>query len=208
MEHPIHAMYAPPYPNMHMLIPPHVQHHPHHPYNPYEIPNAYPHRPPRMLSTVGLPQMGMQSVSPGETITTMTSASTSSNPSPSDEPLYVNAKQYHRILKRREARAKWEQLHRNSRKEKGYIHESRHKHAMRRPRGPGGRFLSAAELAAMEKQSRMAEAADASDPAVVTSEKSDTVANKASIAPAMPPQRHGDYGRVMPAVYSVPVRQS
>ncbi|KAJ3128869.1 Transcriptional activator [Nowakowskiella sp. JEL0407] len=71
-----------------------------------------------------------------------------------DEPLYVNAKQYHRILKRREARAKWEAIHKNSRKEKGYIHESRHKHAMRRPRGPGGRFLSAAELAALDAQNK------------------------------------------------------
>ncbi|KAI8823490.1 CCAAT-binding transcription factor (CBF-B/NF-YA) subunit B-domain-containing protein, partial [Fimicolochytrium jonesii] len=66
-----------------------------------------------------------------------------------DEPLYVNAKQYHRILKRREARAKIEALNRG-RREKGYIHESRHRHAMRRPRGPGGRFLSASELAALK----------------------------------------------------------
>ncbi|KAG0023198.1 Transcriptional activator [Podila clonocystis] len=45
-----------------------------------------------------------------------------------EEPLYVNAKQY--------------------------LHESRHKHAMRRPRGPGGRFLTAAEIAALEEREK------------------------------------------------------
>lgn len=70
-----------------------------------------------------------------------------------DEPLYVNAKQYHRILKRREARARWEAYHKSLKTDKGYIHESRHKHACRRPRGPGGRFLSAAEMAALEEDS-------------------------------------------------------
>ncbi|KAG5652232.1 hypothetical protein H0H81_005726 [Sphagnurus paluster] len=70
-----------------------------------------------------------------------------------DEPLYVNAKQYFRILKRRVARARLEEVHRLSRQRKArppYLHESRHKHAMRRPRGPGGRFLTADEIAAQK----------------------------------------------------------
>lgn len=69
-----------------------------------------------------------------------------------ESPLYVNAKQFHRILKRRVARQKLEeQLRLSSKARKPYLHESRHNHAMRRPRGPGGRFLTADEVAAMEK---------------------------------------------------------
>lgn len=69
-----------------------------------------------------------------------------------ESPLYVNAKQFHRILKRRVARQRLEeQLRLTSKGRKPYLHESRHNHAMRRPRGPGGRFLTAEEVAAMER---------------------------------------------------------
>lgn len=91
-----------------------------------------------------------------------------------ESPLYVNAKQFHRILKRRVARQKLEeQLRLTSKGRKPYLHESRHNHAMRRPRGPGGRFLTADEVAAMEK----GEAAPGGD------ENNQTPAAKASAAP-------------------------
>lgn len=93
-----------------------------------------------------------------------------------EEPLYVNAKQYHRILKRRVARARLAEvqrlstqrkvyvIHSNSKKlvdltflffTQPYLHQSRHNHAVRRPRGPGGRFLTAEEIAARKHQGHL-----------------------------------------------------
>lgn len=93
-----------------------------------------------------------------------------------EEPLYVNAKQYHRILKRRSARQRLEELNRLSRSSKvssaapcsryltageigatltsrlqPYLHESRHRHACSRPRGKGGRFLTADEIETLKR---------------------------------------------------------
>jgi len=66
------------------------------------------------------------------------------------QPVPVNPLQYHRILKRRVARSKLKPYVRN--RDRTYVHESRHKHAVNRLRGPQGKFLSKEELERKQKK--------------------------------------------------------
>ncbi|KAG3294203.1 NFYA-like [Ictidomys tridecemlineatus] len=62
-----------------------------------------------------------------------------------EEPLYVNAKQYHHILKKRQAQEKLEAEGKIPKERRKYLHESQQPHAMAQMCGKGGRFFSPKE---------------------------------------------------------------
>lgn len=65
-------------------------------------------------------------------------------------PLYVNPKQFHRILKRRMARQVFEDYFRSRTQYERELNQERlHSERLRRPRGPNGRFLTLDEVAKM-----------------------------------------------------------
>lgn len=76
-----------------------------------------------------------------------------------DEPLFVNAKQYHRILKRREARAKLESQGKIPKERQKYMYESRHKHALNRVRGSKGVFVAGSDVKEMDSGLQAAKSA-------------------------------------------------
>lgn len=109
----------------------------------------------------------------GEASAGTDAASTTAGNGEAQEPIYVNPKQYHRILRRRQQRAKLEAKF--VRQRKPFMHKSRHDHAMRRQRGSGGRFVAKSKL--QEEQNSQQEQVAGGDQTTTPNEASTSVAN-------------------------------
>ena len=96
-------------------------------------------KPLKMSETINSCQKPQNSTETNQK-TPANTTSTSNTSSTQQKPLLVNAKQYQRILKRREQREKLIRLGLIPKHRKKYLHESRHRHAMMRNRSEGGRF--------------------------------------------------------------------
>ncbi|KAJ7536925.1 hypothetical protein O6H91_12G089000 [Diphasiastrum complanatum] len=120
-------------------VPPHVQLDPGNPM----IPTLYPYSDPYFGSI--LAAYGAQAMIHPHILGLQQARMPLPSEMVEEEPVYVNAKQYHGILRRRQLRAKAESENKLVKTRKPYLHESRHQHALRRARGCGGRFLNSKE---------------------------------------------------------------
>ncbi|XP_064631035.1 uncharacterized protein LOC135489566 [Lineus longissimus] len=94
---------------------------------------------PQVLQQDGHSGVQMMNLNP-EQLTNLATAASINMGEMGEDPLYVNAKQYHRILKRRQARAKLEAMGKIPKTRQKYLYQSRHLHALSRKRGEGGKF--------------------------------------------------------------------
>jgi len=96
------------------------------------------------------------------------------------EPRFVNSRQYRRIIQRR----KWRESNatdlikhakeRERVERQGYKYKSRHLHAKRRRRGPGGQFLTKSQLERLEKEEERHAAAAAAKTAAASAVAADS----------------------------------